>query len=302
MISREESSPKINNLEAYILDQAVEDIVIRPDHFFYFKNSTWSESHSLNRDEGLSMKILRLSEEAAQINLGMTQPCADSVIRLGTDLEFRSHVVVAPMSQQVFEITLRRIRKKCSFRIEDFFFNSRDAELLKEKFLKSESILVAGATGCGKSSLISALLQLLPENERVLILEDTPELPLPNGISTKLVARTNHYKLRLGAEWNLEQIVVEALRMRPSRIVLGECRSGEAKAVYQAQQTGHRGVLTSIHAGSATEALQRFYELAGFDDNTNKHQVWDCVVFMENHAPNGRKVKQLLTELKCLPS
>lgn len=292
------------NLQGCLLDPTIEDIAIRPGHYFFYQKGHWSAPFEIQNDAALAQKIFRLAEESSQLNLGMTQPTGDGFLQLSPEISFRVHVVVHPMSQFAFELTLRRIHPLPRYRLDDFCRDPVHTQILTQTTLSGGSLLIAGATGSGKTSFLSALLQLLPSNTRTLILEDTPEIPLPNKISCKLSSRHNRYKHRLGAEWSLESLLIESLRMRPDRIVLGECRSTEARAVKLATKTGHSGVITTIHAGNCHQAMERFETLSHDEKNPvsdSEDSIWQTVVFLETQANGQKQVKELLCPKQATP-
>lgn len=135
------------------------------------------------------------------------------------------------------------------------FLSSAASALLQDAIEQRKTILVCGPTSSGKTSLLSALLATIPKAQRVILLEETAELNVTNTFSIGLEAR-NSPSGDL-TELGLERLVKEALRMRPDRIVVGEVRGSEAKDLLLALSTGHSGGLTTLHAKSAPEALQR---------------------------------------------
>jgi pilus assembly protein CpaF len=204
------------------------------------------------------------------------------------------------MSLRGTEITLRRIRAPKSYKIENFLSDTNSLKKLLEFLLSKKSILIAGSTGAGKSSFLTALMNQIPANERVIILEDSPELPIPNELSSKLLARSDRFGFREGAEWDLCHLVFECLRMRPDRMIIGECRGPEARALHQALMTGHKGVMTTIHAGSCTEALQRFEQLIQNSSKTDSSnfscskKLWDLVLHLKTKDDGERKIEEFL--------
>lgn len=129
---------------------------------------------------------------------------------------------------------------------------------LKTSIATKQNILFVGGTSSGKTTALSACLKELSENTRVLALEDAAEIKLPNACSSRLV--TYQRKVDSGVEFQdigFDQLIRHALRMRPDRLVLGEIRGVEAKDFLLALSTGHAGSMSSIHAGSAEEALLR---------------------------------------------
>lgn len=135
--------------------------------------------------------------------------------------------------------------------VETGMLSAACADFLRAALLKRRSIVIAGGTGCGKTTLVNALLNELKElspTERILTLEDTPELH---------VALENRLYLYTTAEADLALLLRSALRLRPDRIVVGEVRGAEALDLVDALSTGHSGGLTTVHAGSVGQALKR---------------------------------------------
>ncbi|MEI7440523.1 MAG: CpaF/VirB11 family protein [bacterium] len=276
----------------------IEDIVITLRGVFYFEKTSWQGPFQDPICEEKNLFILsRKIADRANITLGLTQPSADSYVDFQDKHFFRAHVVIAPMSLRGTEITLRRIRASQNFQLQDFLDDSRLLKKLKSSLLQKKSILIAGITGAGKSSLLTALMNEIPVKDRVVILEDSPELPIPNEISSKLLARSDRFGFREGAEWDLCHLVFECLRMRPDRMIIGECRGPEARAIHQALMTGHKGVMTTLHAGSCSEALHRFEELV---QNSLKgpslpsKKLWDLILHIKIQKNGSRKVEEVL--------
>jgi pilus assembly protein CpaF len=284
-------------LKELLLKSSIEDILLSERGLFYFEKNTW---HGPLKDEICEEKNLfilsRRIADKANITLGLTQPTADSFIDFeGTEL-FRAHIVVPPMSMQGTEITLRRLPKKESYSFEDFTRDNTLIGNLKKSVWEKKSILVAGATGAGKSSLLTAFMNEIPSTDRVLILEDSPELSVPNKLSTKLLARSDRFGFREGAQWDLSHLVFESLRMRPDRIIVGECRGPEARGIYQALMTGHRGVMTSLHAGTCSEAIKRFNDLvqaASKGINPEASHAWDLVLHVQLNVEGQREIDEV---------
>ena len=126
---------------------------------------------------------------------------------------------------------------------------------LAEAVRKGDSVLISGATGSGKTTLAGDLLAEVPEHERLLALEDTPELAPAHPHFVSLISRPPNAD-GFG-EVTLRMLLKQALRMRPDRIILGECRGSEVLDLLQALNTGHRGSLATLHANSPRDALRR---------------------------------------------
>jgi len=285
-------------MKSILENNRIEDIVLNPNGVSFFSNGKWSapQQDLFCTEKNLFILSRRIADRA-NITLGLTQPSADSFIDFNGEFLFRAHVVVTPMTLNGTEITLRRVQQAKRFSLEDFNLDPATCLELRNSILNRDSILVAGATGAGKSSLLTALMNNIPELDRVLVLEDSPELPVPNALSSKLLTRSDKFGFREGAQWDLSHLVYESLRMRPDRIIVGECRGPEAKAISQALMTGHKGVMTSIHAGSCSEALDRFDRLVQGPQAQStflSREHWDLVIHIELSALGERRISGLL--------
>ena len=129
------------------------------------------------------------------------------------------------------------------------------AEFLKACVVARLNIVISGGTGSGKTTLLNVLSGYIPENERILTIEDAAELRLQQEHVLRLETKTAN--LNGGGETTVRDLVRNSLRMRPDRIVVGECRGGEALDMLQAMNTGHDGSLTTLHANSSRDALSR---------------------------------------------
>jgi pilus assembly protein CpaF len=176
---------------------------------------------------------------------------------------------------------------------------SEAADLLAQLVVARGNVLVAGSTGTGKSTLLRSLAAEIPADERLVVIEDTNELVLPH-------AHVVHLECVPGREGGIgvADLVVNALRMRPDRIIVGEVRSPrEASALLEAISTGHEGSLTTLHAGSAAGALDRLELLLGRSGDVAPTAIarfvvraFDVVV----HVARGRDGSRLVREIAAL--
>jgi pilus assembly protein CpaF len=175
----------------------------------------------------------------------------------------RVHVVASPVARSGAYVSIRCHRSR-SLRLRDFLNSgSLSAEYffaLQSFVVAKKNILFAGATSSGKTTLLRAIAEEISPVERLLVLEDVAELRLQrdNVVYLQTLEAGPH---DAGASVNLEGLLRESLRMRPDRLVVGECRGNEAFALIQALHTGHQGSLSTVHANSAIEALQRLEAL-----------------------------------------
>lgn len=245
---------KAGPVEELIHNEEVTEIIINgKNHILYEESGTLK----VLKDEFLSDLsfrnfVHRVCEEADMI-LNLNHPFAD-----GSWQGFRVHLMMHPVVHVDFHISFRKHPQ-----------NPWSFELLKARqwapgpaikqilgFIESKkNLLIVGPTSSGKTSVLNSCLQTVPPNERVLIIEDSEELVLPNTFSTRLLARsggTQELKPVLQ-----EELVRQSLRMRPDRIVMGETRGTEAKDLLMALATGHRGSLGTLHARDHKQALWR---------------------------------------------
>ncbi len=181
----------------------------------------------------------------------------------------RVNAVIPPVAIDGPSLTIRKFRKD-KLRIEQLIqFGSLSAgmaEFLRACVAARLNIIISGGTGSGKTTLLNVLSSFIPENERIVTIEDAAELQLQQEHVVRLESRPPDLNGK-GAV-TIRDLVRNALRMRPDRIVVGECRGGEALDMLQAMNTGHDGSMTTIHANSTRDALTRLETLvlmAGMD-------------------------------------
>lgn len=194
-----------------------------------------------------------------------SQPYVDARLADGS----RVNAVIHPLSLIGPCITIRKFSKD-PFKVQDLInfgtLTADVAEFLRVCVTLRKNIIVSGGTGSGKTTLLNVLSSYLPDNERILTIEDAAELRLTQAHIVRLEARPANIEGR-GAV-TIRDLVRNALRMRPDRIVVGECRGAEALDMLQAMNTGHEGSLTTIHANSPRDTLARLETMvlmAGMD-------------------------------------
>jgi pilus assembly protein CpaF len=137
--------------------------------------------------------------------------------------------------------------------------DARMAQFLLRSVIAKKNIVISGGTGSGKTTLLNVLSGAIPEDERIVTIEDAAELQLKQPHVVSLETRPSNMEGK--GEYTIRDLVKNALRMRPDRIVVGECRGGEALDMLQAMNTGHDGSLTTTHANSPREAISRLETL-----------------------------------------
>ncbi len=162
------------------------------------------------------------------------------------EIRFRVSLVHSSLTADNSPKAFFRVLNSTPIDIKNYDYSNSLIKLIKEK----KNIIIAGATGSGKTTLTNSLINLMPESEHLLILEDTFELVSNNLNTTRLLSSERK-------KGDLDSLLTYGLRMSPDRIVLGEMRSSEVSTFVQAMNTGHKGMLTTVHANSAQDALSR---------------------------------------------
>jgi len=171
---------------------------------------------------------------------------------------YRVNATIPPLSLSGPVLTIRKFATR-PFTAQDLIANlTMSAQLVK--FLQGcvearVNMVVSGGTGTGKTTLLNVLSSFIPEGERVITIEDTAELQLSQDHVVRLEKRPPNIEGK--GEITIRQLVINALRMRPDRIVVGECRGGEALDMLQAMNTGHDGSMTTVHSNGPRDALRR---------------------------------------------
>ena len=247
--------PFLRPIESLILDPEISEIMVNGDRGIFI------EKHGcLQRVDGgtLSQKSLAVAVRNIARRLGddisEEKPILDSRLPDGS----RVAVVMPPCSLNGIVLTIRKFNPK-QFGIEELLgrgsLTEAVATRLKAAIVGRQNVLISGGTGCGKTTLLNALSNLIPKLERVLVIEDTAEIniEIPNLI--RLEARRQQGGL---PAVTIRELLRASLRHRPDRILLGEIRGAEAFDLLQLLNTGHSGTISTVHANSATQALNRF--------------------------------------------
>src|SRR5690606_13613482 len=200
-------------------------------------------------------------------------PCAD--VRLGHGI--RVHAVLSPVSTSGASVSMRLPREQ-PLRFDELAADGlcapRTAHLLRDAIDQRKNLLITGGTGSGKTTLLAALLDLADPSDRILLIEDVAELQLMHTHTVSLESRQANTE-GIG-RIDLERLLREALRMRPDRIVLGECRGPELATLLSALNTGHDGGAGTLHASSLADVparLEALGLLAGLSTEALARQV-----------------------------
>jgi len=236
------------------IDAISEIMVCGPDRIFVEKgNAMFETGLDFASEKELFTVAARIAgRDGKQLTEGA--PLADARLEDGS----RSNIVASPTALNGLALTIRKFGKK-HWAISDLRRN-RALSLPMERFLRAcvlarKNIIISGGTGSGKTTLLNALAMFVPDDERIVTIEDTSELRLMNRNLVTLEARRANVDGR--GEISIRDLVKNALRMRPDRIVVGECRAGETLDMLQAMNTGHSGSMTTAHANSPEDLILR---------------------------------------------
>ena len=227
-------------------------------------------------------------------------PIVDGILPMGV----RVHAVIPPLSGEGTIISLR-IPARDGLTLEQMrkgaSIDDTTQQILSRMLEVRCNVLISGATGSGKTTLLSALLSSISVNERLICIEEISELHPAHPHVVHLQARQANTQGR--GEVSLSELVRAAMRMRPDRIILGECRGGEVRDIMSALNTGHRGSFATIHANTPAEVparLSALGALAGMSAEATHVQAraaFDLVVHMErsvgSYGNTGRRVAQI---------
>lgn len=241
-------------LASLIEDESVTEIIINSlDQIWFERKGQLVRLEDRFASELTFQNFVERVCQEAKVQVSVERPFCDGRFR-----NFRLHLVSGELTKTDFILTLRRQSKNpWNFHRlrENQWTTDEGLQILRRWLEQKKSFLVVGETGSGKTSVLNACLQEIPKNERVVVLEDTAEIVVPNEASTRLLTRHDSHGLLPTID--LTELLRQSLRMRPDRLVVGEVRSAEAKDLLLALSTGHQGSMGTLHASSAAQAILR---------------------------------------------
>jgi pilus assembly protein CpaF len=276
LLSRQERERLVNEvldetfglgpLEPLMKDPTISDILINGHNTVYVeRHGRLEKANVAFTDEKHLLHIIQRIVGQAGRRVDETSPMVDSRLPDGS----RINAIIPPLALDGALVSIRRFGVRPILATDLIGHKSLTLEMVD--FLAAcvrgrLNILVSGGTGSGKTTLLNALSAFIPSHERVVTIEDAAELRLQQPHVGRLETRPNNVE-GVG-EINTRDLVRNALRMRPDRIVIGECRGPEALDMLQAMNTGHEGSLTTVHSNDTRDALSRLeimVGMAGFD-------------------------------------
>lgn len=286
-------------LEPLLDDDSITDIMVNgPNRTFVERGGKVTLASTHFRDTAHLINICQRIAVAVGRRVDESSPMVDARLKDGS----RVNIVFPPLALDGPYLSIRKFGKyRIDFeRLLEFGSMTRPvAELLKIASHIRLNIIISGGTGSGKTTLLNALSQQIDHGERIVTIEDAAELQLQQPHVVRLETRPSNLEGR--GEITQRDLVRNALRMRPDRIIVGEVRSSEAFDMLQAMNTGHDGSMSTIHANSARDALIRIENMVqmgnmGLPSHTIRSQIAgavDLVVQVSRQRDGGRRIIQV---------
>ncbi len=242
-------------LERHMSDPDISEIMVNGPGAVYVERAGVIERSATLFSSAQSLRsVIDRMVTGAGRRVDEASPMVDARLADGS----RLNVVLAPLAVRGPVVTIRkfsRLRLDLAALVERGSLSAPMAEFLGIAVRARRNIVICGGTGSGKTTLLNAVAGLIPAAERIVTIEDAAELDLHHGHVVTLEARPRN--LEGQGEVTIRDLVRNALRMRPDRIIVGECRGGEALDMLQAMNSGHEGSLTTAHANSPRDLLSR---------------------------------------------
>jgi pilus assembly protein CpaF len=233
--------------------QVSEIMVVGKDKIYVEKNGIIEPSGRRFVSDDVTLAVIERIVGQVGRRIDMSQPVIDARLKDGS----RVHAVVPPIAVDGPCLTIRRFVRSFTFKdlIDNDTISSQGAGFLKSAVIAKKGILVTGGAGSGKTTLLNCLAGWIPSAERIITIEDTCELQLQHEHVVRL--ETKLPNAEGSGAYVTRDLVRQSLRMRPDRIVVGECRGAEALDMLQAMNTGHEGCMTTVHANSPADVIPR---------------------------------------------
>jgi pilus assembly protein CpaF len=289
--------PFLRPIEPLLLDDSVSEIMGNPD------SSWWYERDGImRREETVSFDAgrLRTGLEVIANQLGKRLDEDNPVLHAQLPDGSRLAAVIPPVVRPSPALIVRKFPSR-HYTVDDLIargtLTQPLSEVLSEQIRNGKTVLISGGTSTGKTTILRVLANAIPEDQRIVVIEDTSELHIRKPNMLAVECQTDTFK----ASISFDDLLKSALRWRPDRIILGEVRGMEARTLLDSLNTGHAGSLATIHANSAEKALHRFANLVmrnhaqtTFSDTEAEiAEAVDFVVHVERQ-PGRRVIREVL--------
>jgi pilus assembly protein CpaF len=289
--------PFLRPIESLLLDDSISEIMGNPDaSWWYERDGIMYRDTTVSFDAGR----LRTGLEVIANQLGKRLDEDNPVLHAQLPDGSRLAAVIPPVVRPAPALTLRKFPSR-HFTVDDLIVRGTLtpilAGFLAEQIVAGKTLLISGGTSTGKTTVLRALANAIPEDQRIVVIEDTSELHLHKPNLLAVECQTDTFKTNI----TFDNLLKSALRWRPDRIILGEVRGIEARTLLDSLNTGHAGSLATIHANSAEKALHRFANLVMrnhaqttfTDAQAEIAESVDFVVHVERQ-PGRRVVREVL--------
>jgi len=285
-------------LEDLLQSPTVSEImVVDRDRIYIEKNGVLENSGRRFISDEVTEAIIQRIVSRVGRQIDRSRPLVDARLADGS----RVNAVIPPLAVSGPCLTIRKFPAR-RFLIEDLIrkgaLTRTVAEFLRASVQTRRNILVSGGTGSGKTTLLNCLSDFIADKERVVTVEDTAELQLKKEHVVRL--ETKDKNIEGAGAYTIRDLVRNALRMRPDRIIVGECRGPEALDMLQAMNTGHDGSLTTVHANSAEDVVSRLQVLVQMaadlpvaSINQQIASAIDLIIQLHRLSDGGRKITQV---------
>ncbi len=289
-------------LEVLLKDPTISDILINgPNKIYVERRGKMEKSEVKFRDNDHLMQIIDRIVSKVGRRVDETSPMVDARLPDGS----RVNAIIPPLALDGATVSIRRFGAN-PLKLEDllnFKAFTPEMAMLMEACIKARlNIIISGGTGCGKTTLLNTLSSFIPSDERIVTIEDAAELQLQQDHVVRLETRPANIEGK-GAV-NTRDLVRNALRMRPERIIIGECRGGESLDMLQAMNTGHAGSMTTLHANTPRDAqarLETMIMMAGMElpMKAMRQQIASAVdlIIQANRLQGGPRKVTSITEV-----
>lgn len=282
-------------LESLLNDDEVTEIMVNGTGSLYFerKGKLHRAEHVFEHDEQIRVVIDRIISPLGR-RIDEQSPLVNARLKSG----YRVNAVIPPVALDGPLLTIRKFSDRISTLDELVSLGSIPrwfAQLLSWAVKSRKNIAVVGGTGSGKTTLLNALSCEIDHGERIITIEDSAELKFKEHPHVVRLERRDASIEGMG-EVTIRDLVINSLRMRPDRIVVGECRGAETIDMLQAMNTGHDGSLTTLHAGSAEEAIVRLVLMSRYGIDLPASVIEDQVataldlIVMQTRMPDGTRI------------
>lgn len=283
------------------LPQISEVMVNGPERIFIECKGKLTETGVRFFNERHLIQVIQRIVEPLGRHVDEASPMVDARLPDGS----RVNAIIPPLALDGASLTIRKFSNKKLTTDDLIGFGSMTKEMaifLQEAVRSRQNILVSGGTGSGKTTLLNVLSQFIPRGERVVTVEDSAELKLSHRDIVRLEARPANIEGK--GRVTIRDLVINCLRMRPDRIIVGECRGAEALDMLQAMNTGHDGSLTTAHANNPRDSLSRLENMvmmAGFElpSSAIREQIASAInlIVQQTRLPDGSRKVVSITEV-----